>query len=200
MLLSSRLLPPLCLFFAGVVVDALAPSRMAQQSSATISSRWDALASFGGFGATATAAAAAAVVSSYPSAAGAAGACPKGANNCLTGIWLGAKDAKDAAATLKAVLESYPPAGQAGVDGGGFKFVSSSPESFKLEFYSAGTGNMAKFFNGGKPFVDDLECTINADGSVTYKSASRVGDSDFGVNGKRIAYIADALRAKGWRT
>jgi hypothetical protein len=31
-----------------------------------------------------------------------------------------------------------------------------------------------------------------------YKSQSRKGDSDFGVNAKRIAFINAALTAKGW--
>jgi|MDSY01.1.fsa_nt_gb hypothetical protein len=127
-------------------------------------------------------------------------ACRKGANNCVAGTWTGAKDAKDAAATLLEVLESYPQEGQADVDGGGWKMVSSSSDGFALEFYSAGTGNLAKFLNGGKPFVDDLVIAINADGSVFFKSSSRVGDSDFGVNGKRVAFIAAALQAKGWST
>ena len=43
------------------------------------------------------------------------------------------------------------------MDGGGWKFVSESDASYKLEFMSSGKGNMAKFFNGGKPFTDDVE-------------------------------------------
>ena len=34
--------------------------------------------------------------------------------------------------------------------------------------------------------------------SVTYRSSSRVGDSDFGVNAARMNYIAGKLREKGW--
>ena len=63
--------------------------------------------------------------------------------------------------------------------------------------YKSGIGNFAKFFNGGRPFIDDLELSIASNG-VSVFSSSRVGDSDFGVNGKRINYIASALRAKGW--
>ena len=33
---------------------------------------------------------------------------------------------------------------------------------------------------------------------VAVRSASRVGDSDFGVNAKRVNYIAKGLREKGW--
>ena len=58
-------------------------------------------------------------------------------------------------------------------------------------------GNFAKFFNGGKPFVDDLEIDVESTGA-TFRSKSRVGDSDFGVNAKRIGYIAQALGKKGW--
>ena len=33
---------------------------------------------------------------------------------------------------------------------------------------------------------------------VAARSSSRVSDSDFGVNAKRINFIAKPLRAKGW--
>ena len=66
----------------------------------------------------------------------------------------------------------------------------------RLEFKS-GIGNFAKFLNGGKPFVDDLEVLVG-DSSVSVKSASRIGDSDFGVNAKRLQYLAAALKAQGW--
>ena len=49
----------------------------------------------------------------------------------------------------------------------------------RLEFRS-GLGNMARFFNGGKPFVDDLELSVE-DGFACIRSSSRVGDSDLGV-------------------
>lgn len=62
----------------------------------------------------------------------------------------------------------------------------------------SGKGNFAKFFNGGKPFVDDLKLEVEDSGAVQVKSQSRVGDSDFGVNKKRIDYIAAALASKGW--
>ena len=60
-----------------------------------------------------------------------------------------------------------------------------------------GIGNFARFMNGGKPFVDDLEFSVE-EASVCLRSSSRVGDSDFGVNAKRINWIAEKLRAKGW--
>jgi uncharacterized protein (DUF1499 family) len=36
------------------------------------------------------------------------------------------------------------------------------------------------------------------DGYAAVRSSSRVGDSDFSVNAKRLNYIAEKLRAKGW--
>lgn len=63
--------------------------------------------------------------------------------------------------------------------------------------YKSGVGNFAKFLNGGKPFVDDLQLEIK-DGAVQVRSSSRVGDSDLGVNQKRLSFFAKALKAKGW--
>ena len=49
----------------------------------------------------------------------------------------------------------------------------------------------------GKPFVDDL--IIEPNGSAfEVRSSSRIGDSDLGVNGKRLAYIGNILKGKGW--
>jgi uncharacterized protein (DUF1499 family) len=73
----------------------------------------------------------------------------------------------------------------------------SGSGSARVEFKSSGKGTFAKIFNGGKPFVDDLKLEIN-DGKVEVKSQSRVGDSDFGVNKKRVDYLAALLSAKGW--
>lgn len=48
-------------------------------------------------------------------------------------------------------------------------------------------------------FADDAEWLLGKDGLVTLRSASRVGSTDFGVNGKRLNFIADGLRSKGWK-
>ena len=141
--------------------------------------------------------AAVALAVSAPPAGATVGSCKPGANNCQAGTWTAPAEENDAAATLKAVIEAYPQAGQADVDGGGWKMVSEGPGSFNLEYYSSGKGNFAKFLNGGKPFIDDLSFEVSG-ASVAFKSSSRVGDSDFGVNAKRLNYIAAALRAKGW--
>jgi len=70
----------------------------------------------------------------------------------------------------------------------------------RVEYKSSGKGFFAKAFNGGKPFVDDLKLEVSDGGAVQVKSQSRVGESDFGVNGKRVDYLAAALKAKGWST
>ena len=67
-----------------------------------------------------------------------------------------------------------------------------------MEFRSSGKGTFAKMFNGGRPFVDDLVIEPNGDGAYEFRSASRVGDSDFGVNGKSLSYIGGILKEKGW--
>jgi len=65
------------------------------------------------------------------------------------------------------------------------------------EFRSSGKGTFAKLFNGGKPFVDDL--IVEPNGSAfEFRSSSRVGDSDFGVNKARLAFIGNSLQEKGW--
>ena len=67
----------------------------------------------------------------------------------------------------------------------------------RFEFKSAGTGNLARFLNGGKPFTDDLEFAVEESG-VCVRSSSRVGDSDFGVNKARLAFISAELKRLGW--
>ncbi|VEU33544.1 unnamed protein product [Pseudo-nitzschia multistriata] len=128
--------------------------------------------------------------------------CPKGSNNCLTTKWTppAGTDSSAAASTLKKVIESYPQDGQNKVDLGGWTIVDDSfaPGKVASVEYKSGIGNFAKFFNGGKPFVDDLKLEIGADGAVDVKSSSRIGDSDLGVNQKRLAYIVESLRKEGW--
>jgi uncharacterized protein (DUF1499 family) len=149
-----------------------------------------------------------------PAEAAAAGLkpCPNGANNCWSTAstdktklamwsWPTSTSRSDAIATLRSVLEAYPQAGQVQdkVDLGGWAFAVdelATSGSARLEFKS-GIGNFARFFNGGKPFVDDFEVLVEEKG-VGVRSSSRVGDSDFGVNAKRINYIAAKLREKGW--
>ena len=129
-------------------------------------------------------------------------ACPKGSNNCLTTTWTppSGASASDAASGLKKVIESYPQEGQNKVDMGGWTIVDDSfaPGKTAAVEYKSGIGNFAKFFNGGKPFVDDLKLEIGSNGVVNVRSSSRVGDSDLGVNQKRLNYFVSQLRSDGW--
>eukprot|EP00931_Biecheleriopsis_adriatica_P080267 TRINITY_DN53620_c0_g1_i1.p2 TRINITY_DN53620_c0_g1~~TRINITY_DN53620_c0_g1_i1.p2 ORF type:complete len:222 (+),score=56.85 TRINITY_DN53620_c0_g1_i1:58-666(+) len=156
------------------------------------------------------AAASAALLANPSLASAAVTPCKDGANNCFSTASKGKNElsawkwpagmSRDAAIKeLRSVVEAYPKAGQDGVDQGGWSFAVDELDAkgyARLEFLS-GIGNFARFFNGGKPFVDDFEISVEQD-SVGIKSASRVGDSDLGVNAKRINFIAAGLRSKGW--
>mmetsp|Transcript_27446 Transcript_27446/g.23058 ORF Transcript_27446/g.23058 Transcript_27446/m.23058 type:complete len:298 (+) Transcript_27446:1-894(+) len=97
--------------------------------------------------------------------------------------------ADDAApwASLVAEVKAYTP-GQGFIDGGGFK-VSKETESYIYVQFEALK----------KGYIDDVEFALSKDSSVQVRSSSRVGATDFGVNAKRLNYIAAGLRKKGWR-
>jgi len=136
------------------------------------------------------------------SPANALDACPKGSKNCILTKWNppAGTDAKAAIGTLKKVIESYPQEGQNKADLGGWSAVDGAyaPGSVVSVEYTSGLGNFAKFLNGGKPFVDDLKLAIGQDGAVDVRSSSRIGESDFGVNQKRLSYFVAMLRKEGW--
>lgn len=93
---------------------------------------------------------------------------------------------------LKEVIEAYTP-GQNGVDGGGFE----------IQTFDATKGYLYVQFQALKNgYIDDVEfAVVNdqlLDRAVQVRSSSRVGYLDFGVNAKRLNFIANALRAKGW--
>lgn len=135
-----------------------------------------------------------------PSIANALDSCAKGSKNCIRTEWTppAGTSKEGAIASLQKVLNSYPQEGQEKVDMGGWTVVSDlSSGSGSVEFKS-GIGNFAKFFNGGKPFVDDLNFEVTDSGVVAVKSSSRIGDSDLGVNQKRLNYFVSKLRADGW--
>ena len=136
------------------------------------------------------------------SPANALDACPKGSKNCVTTKWTppSGTNASAAASTLKKVIESYPQEGQNKVDLGGWSVVEDSfaPGKVASIEYTSGIGNFAKFLNGGKAFVDDLKLEISQDGVVDVRSSSRIGESDLGVNQKRLLYIVGMLRKEGW--
>ncbi|GAX22352.1 hypothetical protein FisN_3Hh442 [Fistulifera solaris] len=138
---------------------------------------------------------------SFASTANAIDACPKGSKNCIVTTWNppAGTSKKDMALTIRAAINGYPKEGQEKVDLGGYEIVQDDLEASgkaRVEFKS-GIGNFAKFLNGGKPFVDDLTVEINGD-RVDVRSASRVGDSDFDVNRKRLVFLANTLRSAGW--
>mmetsp|Transcript_22767 Transcript_22767/g.32119 ORF Transcript_22767/g.32119 Transcript_22767/m.32119 type:complete len:198 (+) Transcript_22767:51-644(+) len=142
-------------------------------------------------------------VTGTPSIAQALEACPPKANNCVRTKWTPptGTSKSDSILSLREALNAYPQEGQANVDGGGWTIAEDNFDGLgtaRIEYRSSGKGNFAKFFNGGKPFVDDLKLEVGDNGIVEVKSQSRVGDSDFGVNQKRVDYIAAALSSKGW--
>jgi len=104
--------------------------------------------------------------------------------------WPSSLSGKEAAfEELLSVLKSYPP-GQGNIDGGGFKIVTSDTKNgyLYLQFEALKNG-----------YIDDFEAaSIDDDGAVQIRSSSRVGYLDFGVNAKRINWISEALRKKGW--
>jgi hypothetical protein len=143
---------------------------------------------------------AAAFVSS-PSLANALDACPAGSSNCIRTTWTppAGTSKADATSTLKKVLESYSQEGQNKVDLGGWRIVEDNFGSGSATIeYTSGIGNFAKYFNGGKPFIDDLKLEIANSGVVEVRSASRIGDSDFKVNQKRLSFFVEKLGAEGW--
>ena len=109
-------------------------------------------------------------------------ACPKGANNCWSTAstdktalkpWTFPGKKAEAVKQLRAALEAYPQGGQNKADEGGWSFAVDELDKSgyaRLE-YKSGLGNMAKYFNGGKPFVDDLEVLVGGD-SVSVRSWS----------------------------
>ena len=87
---------------------------------------------------------------------------------------------------IAAVIDSYPP-GQQNVDGGGFEFVERGKDYVYVIFESEKKG-----------FRDDVEFALCKDNKVAVRSSSRLGYLDFGVNARRLNYISEKLREKGW--
>ncbi len=100
-------------------------------------------------------------------------------------------DKQKAFAQLTEVINAYEP-GQSNVDGGGFKVITNDAKNgyMYVQFESLKNG-----------YIDDLEMAyIDGMGerTIQVRSSSRLGYLDFGVNAKRLNYIAKALRTKGW--
>ena len=100
--------------------------------------------------------------------------------------WKPPPDAKAPFKTLVEAVKAYPP-GQQFVDGGGFQVVKETDNYLYVQYEALKKG-----------YIDDAEWHMNGDGVVTLRSGSRVGQTDFGVNAKRLNYIAAKLRSQGW--
>jgi len=93
---------------------------------------------------------------------------------------------------LEDVVQRYEP-GQGGIDGGGFAIQKSEPRKGYLyvQFEALKNG-----------YIDDVEFAVlegAGEREVQVRSSSRVGYLDYGVNAKRLNYIARALGEKGWK-
>jgi hypothetical protein len=125
-------------------------------------------------------------------------ACPPRSQNCIRTTWTAPTGSKDVPGKVLELFRSYPVEGQSDIDKGGWTIIKDGSDdgTIRLE-YKSGIGNFAKFFNGGKPFVDDV--TILVDGNtIDIRSSSRIGDSDIGVNQKRLQYLVAKAREIGW--
>ena len=141
-----------------------------------------------------------------PDKARATDKCRDGARNCIRTAWVppAGKSKSDAIADIRSVVQSYPQKGQNGVDCNGSAFVEDKLDAdgtARIEFYSC-IGPAAVSMNLAKPFIDDVKLELIDDGSgklrFELRSKSRVGASDYGVSKKRVNYLAEALRNKGW--
>lgn len=108
-------------------------------------------------------------------------------------IWPKDLDKAQAFVQLEDTIKAYEP-GQGGVDGGGFQIVHSDTK--KGYIYT----QFEALKNG---YIDDFEVAFiqgatGGEHAVQVRSSSRVGYLDFGVNAKRINYIAKQLRGQGW--
>jgi len=113
------------------------------------------------------------------------------AHNVPAWNWPASMEKKDAFVQLIGEVNAYRP-GQGGIDGGGFKVVAADADKGYV---------YAQFESLKAGYVDDLEFAfVESSGkdSVQLRSSSRVGYLDYGVNAKRINFLAEAMRAKGW--
>jgi len=106
-------------------------------------------------------------------------------------VWPKDMDKAQAFQQLEQVIQGYEP-GQDGVDGGGFQIVKSDSKMGYL---------YAQFEALKNGYIDDFEVAYvegRGDRACQIRSSSRVGYLDYGVNAKRVNYIAKQLRSKGW--
>jgi len=96
------------------------------------------------------------------------------------------KAGSNAMEDLLETIQSYPP-GQAKIDRGGFSIITSKSNYLYVQFESMKRG-----------FIDDVEFAVTNKGEVQVRSSSRIGFLDLGVNAKRLNWISNELRSKGW--
>jgi uncharacterized protein (DUF1499 family) len=140
--------------------------------------------------------------------------CKSNSRNCVHARWIAPPGTSKSAAEkdLRDVLQLYPQVGQSNVDCNGWNIATDNlaeDGGMKVEYKSC-IGPAAMSINLGRPFVDDVQLKILdlpvLDGSassnviVDVKSKSRMGSSDYGVNKKRINWLANELHARGWDT
>ncbi|CAJ1395130.1 unnamed protein product [Effrenium voratum] len=95
-----------------------------------------------------------------------------------------------ALADLEQVLKAYPP-GQQDIDGGGFQIQKLEPKGYIY----------VQFESLKKGYIDDVEFRVqpvDSESQVLVRSASRLGYLDLGVNAKRLNWISQRLRDRGW--
>eukprot|EP00466_Bigelowiella_natans_P007853 jgi/Bigna1/71451/fgenesh1_pg.15_\ len=87
------------------------------------------------------------------------------------------------------VLKSYE-VGHDNIDGGGFKIVKQDEKNGYV---------YVQYESLKKGYIDDFEVSVNPDGTVGLRTASRLGFLDLRVNAKRFNYIASKLGdLPGW--
>jgi hypothetical protein len=150
--------------------------------------------------------------------------CKPKSHNCIRTQWTAPSyitKPSEVATILRELLNSYPTKGQSGVDCNGWTVVNDNVNedtsiiTLGVEYKSC-VGPAALAINFGQPFIDDLklEVTKNSntiasssdDGGrsgsgsivVDVKSSSRMGSSDLFVNRKRLEYLGNILRERGW--
>jgi hypothetical protein len=119
--------------------------------------------------------------------------------NCIRTTWKAPLETKSVAGNMLEILNSYPQEGQSDIDKGGWTIASGdliTTGKTRVE-YKSGSGIFSKILNGGKPFIDDLEIEVSGN-MIEIQSASRMGMSDFGVNQKRLQFLASKARGLGW--
>ena len=111
-------------------------------------------------------------------------------HNIPAWTWPKSLDKTQAFQELEDAVKAYKP-GQGNIDGGGFQIVKSEPGYLYAQFESLKNG-----------YIDDVEFAyIDGKGEnvIQVRSSSRIGYLDFGVNAKRLNYIAKTMQSKGWK-